>query len=44
MVGIVIALVIMFADAFFLYCCCRVAGEADRREEAVLEQEEQSHE
>lgn len=26
MIGIIIGLVIMLADAFFIWCCCRVAG------------------
>ena len=28
MIGIIIGLVIMLADAFFIWCCCRVAGIA----------------
>ena len=39
MIGIIIGLVIMLADAFFIWCCCRVAGIADRAEEEWLEQE-----
>ena len=43
MIGIIIGLVIMLADAFFLWCCCRVASMADREEE-WQEQEKGSHE
>ena len=46
MVGIVIGLVIMLADAVVLWCCCRVAGMADHAEEESLEsgKEEREHE
>ena len=44
MIGIIIGLVIMLADAFFLWCCCRTASMADREEEEWLEQEKEAHE
>lgn len=37
MVGIIFGLAILLADAFFLWCCCRVAGMADRTEDELLE-------
>ena len=37
MVGIFFGLAILLADAFFLWCCCRVAGMADHAEEKLLE-------
>ncbi len=37
MVGIILGLAILLADAFFLWCCCRVAGMADRTEDVLLE-------
>ena len=42
MIGIIIGLVIMLADAFFIWCCCRVAGMADRAEEEWLEREKEA--
>ena len=42
MIGIIIGLVIMLADAFFIWCCCRVAGIADRAEEEWLKQEKEA--
>ena len=42
MIGIIIGLVIMLADAFFIWCCCRVAGIADRAEEEWLDQEKEA--
>ena len=46
MVGIMIGLVIMLVDAVVLWCCCRVAGMADRAEKESLEygKEEQINE
>ena len=44
MIGIIIGLVILLTNAFFLYCCCRVAGEADRREEEMCGECEKSDE
>ena len=46
MVEIMIGLGIMLADAVVLWCCCRVAGMADRAEEESLERgkEEREHE
>lgn len=35
--GIIFGLAILLADAFFLWCCCRVAGMADHAEEKLLE-------
>ena len=37
MVGIILGLAILLADAFFLWCCCRVAGLVDRTEDELLE-------
>lgn len=37
MVGVILGLAILLADAFFLWCCCRVAGMADRIEDELLE-------
>lgn len=37
MVGIIFGLAILLADAFFLWCCCRVAGMADFTEDELLE-------
>ena len=37
MVGIILGLAILLADAFSLWCCCRVAGMADRTEDELLE-------
>lgn len=37
MVGFIFGLAILLADAFFLWCCCRVAGMADRTEDELLE-------
>ena len=42
MIGIIIGLVIMLTDAFFIWCCCRVAGIADRAEEEWLKQEKEA--
>ena len=42
MIGMIIGLVIMLTDAFFIWCCCRVAGIADRAEEEWLEQEKEA--
>ena len=46
MVGIFFGLAILLADAFFLWCCCRVAGMVDRAEEESLKsgKEEIEHE
>ena len=46
MVGIVIGLIIMLADAVVLWCCCRIAGMDDQAEEESLERgkEEREHE
>ena len=37
MVGVILGLAILLAVAFFLWCCCRVAGMADRTEDELLE-------
>ena len=37
MTGIIVGLLIMLADAFVLWCCCRIAGMADQAEEETLD-------
>ncbi|MBQ5976792.1 MAG: hypothetical protein IJL51_01490 [Oscillospiraceae bacterium] len=44
MVGIFFGLAILLADAFFLWCCCRVARMADHAEEKLLEHEKEVRE
>ncbi|MBQ5976885.1 MAG: hypothetical protein IJL51_01960 [Oscillospiraceae bacterium] len=44
MIGIIIGLVVMLADAFILWCCCRVAGIVDRTDAEWIQKEMEGNE
>ena len=40
MIFVIVGAVVLLADTFFLYCCLRVASEADRQIEEEFEKHE----